>query len=171
MNEQLGLIAVLGISYLLLNQGNSHEMTYTRGDEEAAYKDFTSPLYNITFKYPAHWNKNPYYEERYDGPDGFFEVAELESFGRPIDEVVKREIDIPIRPYGTSPNVKVIELDGEPARVIIPSSDQKPVFDREIAILVKNKKPVIENSGVYDYTVIWTDKNHVQEIVDTFKFL
>lgn len=171
MNEQLGLIAILGISYLLLSQGSPNEMTYTRGEQEAAYKDFTSPLYNITFKYPADWTKNPNYEERYDGPNGFFEVAELESFGRPIDQVVKREIDIPIKPYGTNPEVKAIELDGEPARIIMPSPDQQKVFEREVAIIIKNKKPVEENSGTYDYTVIWTNKENVQKILDTFKFL
>ncbi len=38
MNDQLGLIAILGISYLLLNQGNNNEMTYTRGEQDTNYK-------------------------------------------------------------------------------------------------------------------------------------
>lgn len=169
MNDQLGLIAILGISYLLLNQGNSND-TY-RGEKDTGYKNFRSSLYGITFKYPEAWVKNPNYEERYDGPSGFFEVSELESFGRPIDKVVQQEIDIPIKPYGTRPEVTSLELDGEPARIIIPSSDQQKVFDREVAIVVKNKKPVSESKEIYDYTIIWTDRANVQTILDSFKFL
>ena len=171
MNDQLGLIAVLGISYLLLNQGNDNEMTYTRGEQDTNYKTFRSPLYDITFKYPANWVKNSNYEERYDGPNGFFEVSDLESFGRPIDQVVKQEIDIPIKPYGTNPEVTATELDGEPARIIMPSADQQKVFDREVAVIVKNKRPVSESSGIYDYTVIWTNKDNLQNLLDSFKFL
>lgn len=169
MNDQLGLIAILGISYLLLNQGNNND-TF-RGEQEGNYKTFKSSLYDITFKYPANWTKNTNYEERFDGPNGFFEVGELESFGRPIDKVVQQEIDIPIKPYGKSPEVISLELDGEPARIIMPSSDQQKVFDREVAIIVKNKKPVSESQNIYDYTIIWTDKANVQTILDSFKFL
>ena len=172
MNDQIGLIAILGMSYLLLNQGsNTGIETYTRGEQDANYKTFRSPLYDVTFKYPADWTKNPNYEERYDGPSGFFEVSELESFGRSIDQVTKQEIDIPIKPYGTRPEVISTELDGEPARIIMPSSDQQKVFDREVAIIVKNKRPVSEGSDIYDYTVIWTNRDNLQTILDSFKFL
>ncbi|MEF9960286.1 MAG: hypothetical protein RR448_01705 [Niameybacter sp.] len=168
MNEQLGLIAVLGISYLLLNQGNG---CGCRGEKEQGYKQFKSELYNITFKYPAAWTKNPNYEERYDGSEGFVEIGEIEAFNRPIDTVAKQEISIPIKPYGTKPKIMELELDGEPARVIVPSEDQNKVFDRELAIIVKNKKPVKENGETYDYAIIWTDKANLEMILNSFKFL
>lgn len=169
MNDQLGLIAILGMSYLLLNQGNPP--SNFRGEQEGGYKNFRSPLYDVTFKYPADWVKNPNYEERYEGTSGFFEIDELESFGRPIDRVAQQEIDTPIKPYGTKPQITSLEVDGEPARLITPSADQQKVFDREYALIIKNKKPVTQGQDIYDYTVIWTDKANVQNIIDSFKFL
>lgn len=169
MNDQLGLIAILGMSYLLLNQG-SLEGSY-RGEKESGEKNFRSPLYEVTFKYPSNWIKNPNYEERYDGPDGFFEVDNLESFGRPIDRVVEQEINTPIKPYGQNPNVISLELDGQPARLIVPSDDQQKVFDREVALIVQDKKPISQTQDIYDYTIIWTDQANIQNILDTFKFI
>lgn len=169
MNDQLGLIAILGMSYLLLNQG-SMEGAY-RGEQESGMKNFRSPLYEVTFKYPSNWSKNPNYEERYDGPGGFFEVDNLESFGRPIDRVVEQEINTPIKPYGRNPQVISLELDGQPARLIVPSEDQQKIFDREVALIVQDKKPISQSQDIYDYTVIWTDQANIQNILDTFKFI
>lgn len=168
MNNQLGLIAILGISYLLLSQ--EHGFDY-RGESGEGYKQFKSELYDISFKYPADWTKNPNYEERYDGPGGFVEVAEIEAYNRPINVVVQQEINTPIKPFGMNPKVMDVDLDGQPARVIIPSADQNKVFDREVAIIVKNKKPVIEGQERYDYTIIWTDKANLENILNSFKFL
>lgn len=168
MNDQLGLIAILGISYLLLCQGNGCEY---RGEAEGAFKQFKSDLYGVTFKYPASWTKNPSYEERYDGPGGFVEVAEIESFGRNIDEVARQETNTPIQPFGSDPKIIELQLDGQPARVIIPSSDQNKVFEREIAIIVQNKRPVVEGQELYDYTIIWTDKDNLDTILNSFKFV
>lgn len=168
MNDQLSLIAILGISYLLLSQGNSCGY---RGEASMNLKEFRSDLYDITFKYPATWTKNLAYEERYDGPGGFVEVAELEAYGRDIDAVTKQEIDTPIQPYGSNPKVVDLELDGRPARIIIPSSDQNKVFERELALIIKNKKPVIEGQDFYDYTIIWTNKDNLETLLNSFKFI
>lgn len=169
MNDHLSLIAVLGLSYLLLNQ-SSAEGGF-RGEQDGGKKNFRSPLFEITFKYPSNWVKNPDYEERYEGPEGFFQVDNIESFGRPIDQVVQQEINTPIRPYGTNPTVTSLELDGQPARLITPSEDQQKIFDRELALIVQDKKPIAQGQEIYDYTIIWSDRANIQNIIDTFRFI
>ena len=168
MNDQLGLIAILGISYLLLSQGNG--CTY-RGEAAGELQQFKSDLYGVTFKYPASWTKNLSYVERYDGPGGFVEVAEIEAYGRPIDEVAKQETDTPIKPFGSNPKIIDLELDGRPARIIVPSADQNKVFERELAIIIENKQPIIEGQDFYDYTIIWTNKDNLETILNSFKFV
>ena len=168
MDDKLKALSLLGLGYVLLNQ--TDKKRHVRSAEAPQYKVYSSGVYDITFEYPADWTENKNYTERFEGEDGFFEVAEMNSFGRDIDEVVLQEIESPIHPYGTDPTVEAFTLDGEPARLILPSADQDKIFGREVALIVKNKKPVMEGDETYNYTVIWSDIKNISHIVESFKF-
>lgn len=133
--------------------------------------DFTSNKYNISFKYPKEWSKNPRYEDKYEGTNGFFEVGDFSGIGDTIDAAVKDQIDEDYKPYGSNPVVRSFVVDGEPARVIYPSSDQQAFYrDRDIAIVVQYPRPIMVDGQQYDYVVIWTNRENVSLILSTLKF-
>lgn len=170
MADKLKALSLLGLGCLLLNQHDRKD--YSRGEVKAPqYKAYNSSMYDITFEYPAGWTQNKNYSGRYEGEGGFFEVADITGIGRDINQVTEQEIDSPIHPYGTNPKVEAFTLDGEPARLIIPSPDQEKIFGREVALIVKNKKPVVEGQEEYDYTIIWSDMENISHIIQTFKFI
>lgn len=190
MADKYGNWWLFGLAYFLLNSGGCCKESchvggcckescskgkcckhYTRNEQGKGYKTFKSGIYNIRFEYPASWVQNKHYSERFEGESGFFEVAEISALGRTIDEVVAQEITSPISPYGSMPKVESFSLDGEPARLIRPSEDQEKVFGREVALIVKDKKPVIEGQEVYNYTIIWSDVQNIKHMIETFKFV
>jgi len=66
-------------------------------------------VYRVSFPYPAYWRRIS--EERYEGPDGFFQVSAI-SAGDRIADVCSSEAFHPLMPYGSKVNrynwIKVI---------------------------------------------------------------
>lgn len=154
---------------------NTNEMEGSIGTESImpgiALNEFTSNRYQISFKYPRTWNKNPRYEDKYEGQSGFFEVGDFEGIGQNIDEAVKQQIDEDYRPYGTNPTIRRFVADGQPIRVIYPSADQPDFFkDREAAIVIQYPKPITLDGEPYDYAVIWATPQYIPLIISTLKF-
>ncbi|PHV70557.1 hypothetical protein CS063_09645 [Sporanaerobium hydrogeniformans] len=136
------------------------------------FNNFVSTKYRVSFKYPNTWVKNPRYADKYEGKTGFFEVSDLASAEGSIDKVVQDEINLPYKPYGSTPRVLKLRVDGQPARLIYPSSDQlAPLSDREAALIVEYKKPLISDGIPYPYVVVWSDKIHMPLIIKTFQFV
>lgn len=136
------------------------------------FNTFISNKYKISFKYPSAWVKNPRYADKYEGKTGYFEVSDLSSNEGTLDEVTQDEINLPYKPYGSTPKVTKLTVDGEPARLIYPSSDQiKPLSDREAALIVQYKTPLAVEGAPYPYVIIWSDRIHMPLIIKTFKFV
>lgn len=166
-----GLIAFLYILAKRSRTASGLNRDESDGIDPDGQKTFKSNSYKISFKYPATWIKNTAYKERYEGDSGYFELGEIEAPGKNLDEVVRQEIKSPFKPYGTNPTVTDVTLDGEPAKLIIPSGDQATCFDKETALIVKNKAPIMVDGEPYDYLMIWADQNHVDEMIASFKFI
>lgn len=134
--------------------------------------DFISDEYGISFKYPASWNKNPRYENKYEGASGFFEVSGFEGASNNIDEAVQEQINEPYLPYGTNPTIRRLTIDGQPAREIIPSEDQgELITDRDVALVVQYRTPIIINGVPYQYLIIWTTRDNLPLIIRSLKFI
>lgn len=137
-----------------------------------ALKQFASNRYKISFKYPSEWNKNPRYEDKYEGTSGFFEVGDFYGVGDNIDEVVKAEVNEPYKPYGTNPTIRRFVVDGQPARMICASEDQANFYkDRKIVIVIQYPQPIIIEGRSYNYVAIWASKEYMPLIISTFKFI
>lgn len=144
-------------------------MTMTPGIE---LSDYTSNRYQIGFKYPSSWRKNPRYEDKYEGESGYFEIGDFTDNGDNIDQAVEDAIDEEYKPYGSNPTVRRFVVDGQPARVIYSSEDQSDFFnDRDVAIIVQYPQPLILDNVIYKYVIIWTTPDYVPLITSTFKFI
>lgn len=137
-----------------------------------ALSEFQSNRYKIEFKFPKGWTKNPRYEDKYEGENGFFEVGDFSGVGENIDEAVNTQINEFYKPYGNSPTIRKFVVDGQPARVIYPSSDQLEYYkDREAALVLKYPEPVIIDGKTFDYVVIWASKAYIPLIISTLRFI
>lgn len=137
-----------------------------------ALNEFVSNKYKISFKYPKNWSRNPRYEDKYEGENGFFEIGDFTGTGENIDEAVKAEVNEAYKPYGNNPTIRKFIVDGQPARVIYPSGDQAQFYkDRETAIVVEYPQPIVIDGKKYDYVVIWANREFVPLIISTFKFV
>lgn len=139
---------------------------------EGDYNTFISNKYHVQFDYPSDWVKNPRYEDKYEGPDGFFEVGDYTGTHSSIDDAVKEQIEADHKPYGTNPVVEKITLDGQPACIIYSSNDQNSFYnDRDSVIIVKYPEPNDVNGDLYNFVDIWTLPEYIPLITSTFKFV
>lgn len=172
INNAILLLGLLGAISKESSKGQNKLLN--RRDEDTddnKEKTFYSDEYKIKFEYPSNWNKNPKYYHRYDGPDGFVEIADIKAPNENIDQVVYQDINSPLKPYGSNPEVIKGTVDGQPARVIIPSQDQADYFNKERGVVIKYKKPIKIGDQYYEYIQLWVDKSHLEEILDSFEFL
>jgi beta-lactamase regulating signal transducer with metallopeptidase domain len=98
---------------------------------------YISEDYKISFKYPSYWKLNPNYIERYEGKDGFFQVGAINGENMSIDEVAKNDAFHKLNPYGSDPKIINRTIDGQEARLILPSADQPEEMKNQAGLIVK----------------------------------
>lgn len=133
---------------------------------------YTNYSYGVTLRFPPEWQPTigaTY--ERYEGADGFFAVSAGGGAGSTLDEMVNNELDHPLRPYGATPTVTKLQIDGQEARLIMPSSDQDASMHGQAVIIAKYPKPVTVGSAIYIYFIFWADRAHIQDMASTITFL
>lgn len=188
----IGILAAIKAVNGLLNKDSNHMRELMRSEAEdianisngmnsdsnenvmpgIALSEFVSSKYKIRFKYPRGWTKNPRYEDKYEGKNGYFEVSDFSGIGENIDEAVNMQVEEEYKPYGSNPIIRKFVVDGQPARVIYPSQDQSQFFkDRDTAIVIQYPEPINVDGRNYDYVVIWTTREFVPLIISTFKFV
>lgn len=136
----------------------------------AKWKTHVSETYLVTLKYPASWTKIQGYDERYGGRGGFFQLNAIGGEDLSIDDVAQLEAYHKLRPYGSNPTIKDLSIDGQPARLIIPSADQPVVLSHQASLVILAPKPVTIKGEDYRYIVLWADKEHMRQIAGTLRF-
>lgn len=135
-----------------------------------AIATYVSEDYKISLKYPSNWRLNPDYFERYEGEDGFFQVGAINGENMSIDEVVKIDAFHKLNPYGSNPQIINRTIDGQEARLILPSDDQAEEMKKQAGLIVKYPKAVKIGDSVYYYLILWADKSHIEQIGNTLTF-
>ncbi len=131
-------------------------------------KTFTSDRFNVQFQYPAHWKRVS--DERYEGPDGFFQVAAISS-DEPIHTVCQNEAFHQLLPYGTKPLILQTNIQTQEACYIFPSEDQPAEMRGQAALIVRYPEAIQIGDTFYHYFILWADQNHLYEISSTLTFL
>jgi TolB protein len=138
----------------------------------AAWKTFASGDYAVTLRYPPGWALDPRYtrpdQERYTGSDGFFQVSA--SGADSIDAAADHEANQLQHPYGSQPTISSLQVDGQEARLVLPSADQPGEMAGQAAVIVASPQPIRLASVSYPYLVLWADQGHVRAIVTTLRF-
>ncbi|QYR23966.1 hypothetical protein KZ483_07540 [Paenibacillus sp. sptzw28] len=129
---------------------------------------YINSVYRVSFPYPAHWNRVT--EERYEGMDGFFQISAISS-GDPIEEICRSEAFHPLRPYGSNPRIVPASIQLQNACIIFPSDDQPAEMRNQSALIVKYPRPVSIQGTLYNYFILWSDRDHIGLFVRGLRFV
>ena len=133
---------------------------------------FSDHEFHVSLLYPSNWIPNKFYSQppRHEGNNGFFQISALDGEEWTIDQVAENEANHKLKPYGTAPSISKLEIQGQEARLIMPSNDQ-PKDEKEAAELIIKSPSLIQIAGnKYFYLLMYADKNHIKEIANTIKF-
>ena len=72
-----------------------------------------------------------------------------------------------LRPYGTTPKIIPLRNQYSEACTILPSSAQPPEMNGQAAYIVKYSKPIELGGEMYNYFILWADKDHIDKISST----
>jgi hypothetical protein len=178
----LGVAVLVTLSVLVLtNARDGRGQTYPLRGASArpgshaesgagAWQTYTKGAYHITLQYPAAWQKDPRFDDRYGGSDGFFAVNAVPGEGRTIDEVAANEARRKLRPYGSTPEVQKIQVDGREGRLIWPAADQPPEMQGQAAVVVESPVPIQVGGVTYQYLLLIADRQHIEDIARSLRF-
>jgi hypothetical protein len=133
---------------------------------------YSNQEYHVSLQYPSTWTaNNAYTRARYEGDSGFFQISAFGGNGWTIDQVAESDANHKLKPYGTTPSIVKSDIHGLDARLIKPSDDQ-PKEEKEMAeLVIKYPQPIQIDSNTYYYFILWADKNHIEQIAETIKFI
>jgi hypothetical protein len=134
-----------------------------------------NPYLKVRLDYPAHWQFVPGYGtaesgEKFAGEDGFFILGAMGSPGDAIDDVALGEARHHLQPYGSQATVEALVVDGQEARLILPSADQPAGMDRQALLLVRYPQPVNIMGAPVQFLALYADQDHIRALAQTARF-
>jgi hypothetical protein len=134
-------------------------------------KRYNNSTYGVTFSYPSNWQPTKGYQERFSGTDGFFQLIGLSSpLPSTIQNVCNDVMNHRLNPYGTRPQVQRLQIQGRPACLILPSSDQNRTLERMATLIVRYPTPIRLNGANYNHLMLSADKEHIRQIANGLRF-
>lgn len=137
------------------------------------WSTYINARFGVVLQYPPSWTRNPRYSgsfgERYEGPDGFFQVNA--GTGGSLDDVARSHAEHKLKPYGSQPSIIPLQVAGEEARLIWPSDDQPNAMGGQAQLLVRYPRPRDLPGDIYPHFILWADKQHVYAIARSIQFL
>ena len=142
-----------------------------------AYQDmwttYSNQAFAISLQYPADWQPVPGYGDpdtgiiKYAGINGFFQVNSMDADS--IDLAAAAEAKHRLQPYGSQPTIESLEIQGQEARLILPSNDQPAGMQNQAALIVRY--PFVATL-VWSprYFILWADWPHIRTIAETIRF-
>ncbi|MBP1693236.1 MAG: hypothetical protein H6Q37_1119, partial [Chloroflexi bacterium] len=88
-------------------------------------------------------------------------------------EVAQSEAQHVLKPFGSNPVVETLQVHGQEARLILPSTDQPKTAANEPAwgeLLVRYPRPVLVNHSLVEFFVLYGDVNHIRDLATTIIF-
>lgn len=128
---------------------------------------YANRTYRVSFLVPADWQRIN--DERYEGPDGFFQIAALAS-PEGIEAVCRSEAFHVLRPYGSAPTIEHLTIQNQDACLILPSADQPVEMRHQAALIVRNPQPVQIGSQSYNYFILYADQAHIRAMANSLEF-
>jgi hypothetical protein len=107
-------------------------------------------------------------ETRFADTNGFFHVNAMSADS--LDAAAASEAGHHLQPYGSQPIIENVQVQGQEARLLMPSSDQPAGMSHQAALIVRYPQPVSVVGATYQYFVLWADYPHIRTIAQTMRF-
>ena len=135
---------------------------------------YENPVFAVALEYPAHWQAEAGHsapevgDTKYAGDDGFFIIGAMN--GLDLDTVTTSVANHKLQPYGTAPSIENLTIQGQPARLILPSEDQSPGMEGQAEMIIQYPEPVSVSRYAYHYLTLAADREHILPIARTLQF-
>lgn len=153
----------------------ARHITISRQEEAAktpVVARYTNYAYGVNLRYPPEWRPvGGYSYDRYEGDDGFFGISAGGTDDISLDQMANNEAKHPLRPYGTDPYIQRLIIDGQNARLILPSLDQDPSMKGQAVLIVEYPVPMFIGTEPYRFFVFWADRANIQDIASSITFI
>jgi hypothetical protein len=135
---------------------------------------FSNPAYAISLQHPADWQPMPVSipeigETEFTGDNGFFFIYTVDGEST-IDDLAMSEAHHIQRPYGSQPIIENLQIQGQEARLILPSADQPAEMNYQAALIVGYPQPMNISGTSWRYLVLCADQPHIRAIAQTLQF-
>ena len=137
----------------------------------SGWQSYTNPTFKISLKFPANWTRtqgDPASGERFGAADGYVAISAANAMS--IDALAQSEANKPGQPYGPNPRIENLTIQGQPARLITPSTAAAPGIQQNAALIAMYPRPALVLNSFYNYLVLYADAVHVRDITDTLSF-
>ena len=173
----LGLLTFVPLTGILSPSSSSSQLSPSVGQNQvsrkpaSSTKQYNNSTYGVTLSYPSNWQPTKGYEERFSGGDGFFQITGLSSPPpSTIQNVCNNALNHRLNPYGTRPQVQRLQIQGRPACLILPSSDQDRTLERMATLIVRYPTPIRLNGANYNHLMLSANKEHIRQITNGLRF-
>jgi hypothetical protein len=147
--------------------------TTASGAPPAATQIYVSEQFSVTVAYPAIWRAaNPDDTALFRGADGFFGLTSAYMVADTVETVCALEIESntrtdknPQQRFGSHPNLEHLQVDGQPACLILPSDDQQPP-DGGALLFVQYPTAYEHNRTL----IVSADRAHIRQIGASVRF-
>jgi len=135
---------------------------------------YSNPVFAVSLEYPADWQPIPGYgspetgEIKYGGINGFFQVNAMDTDS--IEMATSSEANHKLQPYGTQPTIETLQVQGQEARLILPSNDQPTGMQYQAALIVRYPQPVNVLGTPCRFFILWADQAHIRTFAQTVQF-
>lgn len=151
----------------------SRHITIARqGEALPVVARYTNYAYGVNLRYPPEWRPvGGLAYDRYEGEKGFFSVGAGGEGSLTLDEVANREANNSKKPYGSEPYIQSIIVDGQNARLIMPSPDQAESMHGQAVLIAEYPEPKLIGTTTFKYLVFWADRANIQDIASSLTFV
>ena len=132
---------------------------------------YENPELGIRLELPAAWRKVSSHDGRYEGPGGFFQASALGGEGLALDQAAEAEAHHQLQPYGSEPSIEEITVQGQEARLILPSADQPAEMAGQAGLIIRAPHPREIGREKYLYIILWADQVHIRALAQRVSFL
>jgi len=137
------------------------------------WRTYSNPYFAVALQHPRDWQRVPEYGgpesgDRFAGMGGFFMVNAVGDPDAVIDDIAAHEAQHKLRPYGSQPTIESLEIEGQEARLILPSADAH--MEEQAALIIRYPRPVGIGGATYEFFVLYADQDHIRAIGQTLDF-
>lgn len=147
-------------------------LSCSKNEEKGKYATYTNAQYGVSLKFPSEWKPDKsYVPTKFVGDDGYFMIGAVGGNQNGIDEVTGWNAYHKLKPYGSAPTIENLTIDGQEARLLLPSQDQPAEMKEQAGLIIRYPNPITINKVTYNYLELWADKDHIRSIGETIKFI